>query len=122
MHKLNKEVGSYGESIAENHLRKLGYRILDKNFRCALGEIDIIAKEMNYIVFIEVKSRYGTIYGSPREAVNYNKIRKIYKTAETYILKKKLNNFNFRFDVIEIILNHEDNVYSIRHIEDAFQV
>lgn len=123
MHSFNKDIGSLGENIAFNYLNDSGYIILEKNFRCKLGEIDIIAKDGNYIVFVEVKTRSGSIYGSPCESVNFRKQNKIYKIAQLYIMKKHLmKKFNFRFDVIEIILNHRDNNYSIKLIKDAFQI
>lgn len=122
MHSYNKEIGNIGESIAENYLIKNGYIILDKNFSCKIGEIDIIAKDNNIINFVEVKSRYGDLYGSPGESVTFKKQYKIYKTAQLYILKKKLNRFYFRFDVIEIAFNTFNDDYSIKLIKDAFQI
>ncbi|MBV7271977.1 YraN family protein [Clostridium thailandense] len=122
MHSFNKDIGSLGEDIAETYLKQVGYTVLDRNFRCKIGEIDIIGKDGDYICFIEVKTRYGSIYGNPCEAVSYSKQRKIYKTAESYIMRKKLFKFNFRFDVIEIILNNSNNAPSIRLIKDAFQM
>lgn len=122
MHSFNKDIGSLGEDIAENYLKNMGYIILDRNYRSKLGEIDIIGKDGDYIAFIEAKTRYGTIYGTPAEAVTYSKQYKIYKTAQLYILKKKLHKFNFRFDVIEVILNTKDNEHSVRLIKDAFQI
>lgn len=122
MYSYKKDIGNLGENIAENYLIDRGYIILDRNFRCKTGEIDIIAKDGIYISFIEVKTRYGTLYGTPGESVNYLKQYRIYKTAQMYILKKRLNNFNFRFDVIEVILNHINNDFSIKLIKDAFQI
>jgi putative endonuclease len=122
MHSFNKDIGSLGEEIAENYLKHVGYIVLERNFRCKIGEIDIIGKDGDYICFIEVKTRYGVIYGSPCESVTYLKQHKIYRTAELYIMRKKLFKFNFRFDVIEIILNNSNNTPSIRLIKDAFQI
>jgi putative endonuclease len=119
---LNKSIGSHGENIAEKHLKEMGYIILERNFKCKIGEIDIIAKDKSYICFIEVKTRYGSFYGSPGESVTKLKQYKIYRTAQSYIVKKKLHKFNFRFDVIEIILNSNDDNYSIKLIKDAFQI
>ncbi|MBE6068235.1 MAG: YraN family protein [Clostridium lundense] len=122
MYSYKKDIGNLGENIAENYLIDRGYIILDRNFRSKTGEIDIIAKDGDYISFIEVKTRYGTLYGTPGESVNYLKQYRIYKTAQMYILKKRLNKFNFRFDVIEVILNHLNNDFSIKLIKDAFQI
>lgn len=122
MKAFNKDIGALGEDISENHLKNLGYKILEKNFRCKYGEIDLIAVNKNYICFVEVKTRYGTNFGMPSEAVNYSKQKKIYKTAQVYILKKNIINSNFRFDVIEVFLNSANNDFLINHIENAFQL
>ena len=122
MHSFNKDIGSLGEDIAKNYLNQIGYTVLERNFRCKVGEIDIIGKDGDYICFIEVKSRYGKLYGNPCESVNYSKRLKIYKAANIYIMRKKLFKFNFRFDVIEIIFNTYNDVPSIKLIKDAFQI
>ncbi|MGE5629392.1 MAG: YraN family protein [Solirubrobacterales bacterium] len=114
-----QDIGKIGEAVSEEYLIKSGYIILDKNYRCKIGEIDIIAKNMNHICFIEVKTRKNKIYGRPCEAVNYIKQKKILKSAQMYILKNKLFECSFRFDVIEVLIF--DNKYSINHIENAFQ-
>lgn len=121
MKSLNRSIGSYGEAIAEDYLKSIGYVILEKNFVCKIGEIDLIAKDKNFISFIEVKTRYGNLYGSPGESITTLKQHKIYKTAQTYILKKKLYKSNFRFDVIEITLNNKNSPY-IKLIKDAFRI
>ncbi|MCY6483965.1 YraN family protein [Clostridium aestuarii] len=120
---FNVSIGSYGENLAENHLKSLGYKIIDRNFTCKIAEIDLIAIDLktNYISFVEVKSRYSSSYGYPCEAVTTKKIIKIRKAAQLYIMKNKLfNNYNFRFDVIEVFLNHNNNNYSINFIKNAF--
>lgn len=122
MHKKNKPIGNYGEELARKHLEKSGYTILYRNFKCKTGEIDIIAKKYSTITFVEVKSRYNTFYGNPCEAVNYKKKLKIYKAAQFYITKNSLTNFDFRFDVIEIIFNYINNTNTLNHIENAFQI
>ncbi|MFL0246961.1 YraN family protein [Candidatus Clostridium stratigraminis] len=122
MHECNRKIGTLGELLAEKYIKKQGYIIIEKNFSCKIGEIDIIGKDKEHIAFIEVKSRYNTDYGRPAEAVNYNKKRKLYKAAEFYIMKNKLYNFSFRFDVIEILLKLDSNTYELRLIKDAFQI
>lgn len=122
MKTFNKDIGKLGEDIAETHLKNLGYVILDKNFRCKCGEIDLIAVNSGYICFVEVKTRYGTKFGTPAESVNYFKQKKISKTAEVYISFKKIADSNFRFDVIEVMLNNNNNEFLVNHIEDAFQL
>lgn len=122
MKNQNKETGNTGESIAELYLSSAGYKILERNFRCRTGEIDIIGKDGKFICFIEVKTRKSTKYGLPCESVNYKKQSKIYKTANVYALKNKLHNINFRFDVVEILLNTYKNTHRIKLIKNAFQL
>lgn len=110
----NKEKGNIGESLAAFYLRLHFYKILERNFRAKTGEIDIIAKKNNYIIFTEVKYRKTTSKGYPREAVTEFKKRQIKKTAEIYLLKHNLTEANVRFDVIEILGK------KIEHIKDAF--
>lgn len=116
----NKTIGAFGEELAENYLKQLGCKIVDKNFKCKIGEIDIIAKDNDYIVFIEVKTRYSDRYGLPCEAVTPHKQYKIYKTAQFYIMVNKLHSFNFRFDVMEVILNYQSDNNYVRLIKNAF--
>lgn len=122
MHSYNKTIGSFGENLAENYLINNGYKILNKNFSTKIGEIDIIAKDEEYICFIEVKTRFSSYYGLPCEAVNKSKQKKIIKNAKMFILKNKLFNSNFRFDVVEVILNYNNNSHNIKIIKNAFQL
>jgi len=122
MKTFNKDIGSLGENISESYLKKLGYKILEKNFSCKCGEIDLIARSKEYICFIEVKTRYATNFGIPAEAVIFSKQHKIHKTAQVYILRKNIIDSDFRFDVMEVLLNHENNDFLVNHIQDAFQL
>ena len=122
MKSFNKDIGALGEDISENHLKNVGYKILDRNFRCKCGEIDLITIHKGYVVFIEVKTRYGINFGIPAESVTISKQRKIYKTAQVYILKRIIIDTDFRFDVIEVLLNSSNNDFLVNHIEDAFQL
>lgn len=122
MYHYNKEIGAYGETLAANYLTDLGYKLLERNYKCKIGEIDIICLDKDYIVFIEVKTRYTNHYGVPSESVNVKKQFKILKTAQNYILKEKLFNSNFRFDVIEVLLNPDNEKPFINLLKDAFQI
>lgn len=112
---MNKRsVGNIGEKMALAYLRKQGYELVKKNYRCPYGEIDIIARHQNTLVFIEVKYRRSTAYGYPMEAVNGYKQQKIYKTALWFISSEQIEGA-FRFDVISILGD------DINHIVNAFQ-
>ncbi|MCX4360421.1 YraN family protein [Mucispirillum schaedleri] len=107
--------GKDGEEKACNYLKSKKYKILEKNYRCLYGEIDIIAKYNNTLVIIEVKYRKSAKFGKGYEAVNYTKQQKIIKTLQYYINEKNVK-MPVRFDVISI----DDN--EITHIENAFGV
>jgi putative endonuclease len=110
--------GKDGEQIAVAYLKKKGYRICETNFRCPLGEIDIIAREKDELVFIEVKTRKSSQLGYPEQAVGARKQKKLSQLALWYLQKKKLADANARFDVIAITLLPEEN--EIKLIKNAF--
>ncbi|MBD7910435.1 YraN family protein [Clostridium cibarium] len=120
MFKDNKHIGNYGEDLATKFLQSKNHLILERNFRTARGEIDIISKIEDILIFTEVKTRYNKNYGFPSESINYFKVSTIKFIASYFIQKKKLYNLNIRFDVIEIYLNYYDENYRVNHIENAF--
>ena len=113
----NKILGNEGEEEATQYLIKNGYKIIERKFLCKRGEIDIIAKDKNTIVFIEVKTRKSIKYGLPAEAVDENKQKHIYKAAEYYLYKNKLEKEYVRIDVIEIY--YKNDICKINHIKKA---
>ena len=112
-------VGKYGEDLACKYLEKNNYNILDRNFSCMQGEIDIIAydKKSKEIAFIEVKSRTNFNYGFPSEAVDKRKQKHILNSARYYMYVKRLDNTFVRIDVIEIVFHNEQ--YKLNHIKNA---
>jgi putative endonuclease len=116
-----KEIGKIGEEIASKHIIDRGYVVLERNYRTRYGELDIIAKENNYLVFIEVKARKGTEFGYPREAVDWYKQSRIKNIASLYIAKKKLHNSKIRFDVVEVVLDEKNRAKSVVIIKNAFE-
>lgn len=100
------------EAIACNYLQQKGYTIVAKNYSNTLGEIDIICKKDDLLVFVEVKYRVSAKFGRPIEAITPHKLMKIRQTATLYLKQHRLLEANIRFDAIEI-LNDE-----IRHIEN----
>ncbi len=109
-------MGRNGEDIACQYLKRANYTILERNFRCRSGEIDIVALDGEYIVFIEVKYRKDNSFGYPRESVNYYKQRNISRVASYYLLIKNAYDQNCRFDVVEIIGE------SVELIQNAFSL
>ena len=113
----NKQVyGLTGEELAYKYLKKHGYKILERNYRCPIGELDMIAMHNGELVFVEVKSRNSLAYGRPCEAVDWAKQQKIQRLAEYYINYKRWFNLNVRFDVVEV-LGDEINL-----IQNAWEV
>lgn len=115
----NKKLGAVGENSAANFLIKNKYEIINRNYKTKFGEIDIIASNNEYIIFVEVKARTGTQYGLPCQAVNFKKQNVIGRVASMYLAQNKLSNQSCRFDVIEVLV--ENGKTSINHIKDAFQ-
>ena len=114
--------GHRGEAVAAKQMEKMGYEILERNFHALKGEIDIIAKKDNYIVFTEVKYRNNEEMGTPAEAVNHWKQQHIIRAAKVYMAQNCLveEGYDFRFDVAEV-LNNDGKTY-FRYTEDAFQL
>lgn len=101
---MNKrEIGTQKERLAAEYLRSQGMQILEQNFRCRMGEIDVIAIDGDALVFAEVKYRRNDRYGSPLEAVNFRKQNTIRKVAEYYLLCRHVEHMPVRFDVIGIL-------------------
>ena len=107
-------MGRRGERVAVKFLTKEGYKILEKNFKTHIGEIDIIAEDEQTLCFIEVKTRSSDNFGAPSEAVTLKKQEKYYKVASEYLVRKGRMDSVCRFDVVEI----EDG--KINLIKDAF--
>lgn len=121
------KIGQIGEKIATRYLEKKGYKILEKNFsyytqgRKKLGEIDIIAKDKNTIVFVEVKSEnilYKNFF-DPTDKVNFLKLRRIQKVGEIWLSKNRLQNQPFRIDILTILLDFQKRKAKVLHLENA---
>jgi len=120
---LNKpqRLGQKGEELATLFLQQKDYRIIIRNYRCKIGEIDIIASDEKTLVFIEVKTRSSHSFGSPTMAVTTKKQRQISRTAENYLAQNHLFDTSARFDVIGITLP-ADGKTEIDHIKNAFEL
>jgi len=117
----NALVGNRGEELAAAFLERNGYAIVERNFRCKGGEVDIVAKDGNTLVFIEVKSRKTLTYGVPQLAVTPFKQRQISKAALTWLARNHKHDSPARFDVIAILLN-SNYLHQIEHIKNAFDL
>jgi putative endonuclease len=112
----NKEMGIRGEQIAVKYLLSQGYVILERNYRSRQGEIDIVSKHNNTIIFVEVKTRSSLAYGRPVESINHKKIKHLQYTAQGYMQWKNLNNCACRFDAIEVVIGSLGIKPKINHI------
>ena len=112
-----QKTGTEGESRAAEHLRNLGYEVLETNWRLGQEEIDIIARDKDFLVVAEVKTRSTNYFGEPEAFVNKQKQRHLIKAAGAYIDKHNLN-LEVRFDIVSV-LKSGDN-YKVQHIPNAF--
>ena len=112
--------GKRGEALAADYLTDAGYRIIERNYRCHFGEIDIVAEEGETLVFIEVKSRRSEAYGDPQLAVGHEKQKKISRIAMHYLEEKRLRHRPARFDVVAVKLLSSG--HKIELIRNAFEL
>lgn len=112
-----KTLGNKGEELASDFLIEKGYKIIDRNFRSANGEIDIIAIDKKEIVFVEVKTRRNMLYGEAIEAITPIKKKHILNTAKFYLYKNNLRKVPIRFDIVEVYIYKENQ--SINHIKNV---
>ena len=118
---ISHEIGRLGERACVEYLEQENNKIVTKNYRTRLGEIDIITRDLksNELVFIEVKTRTNSEFGDPIDSIDKKKILNIYKSAQLYILKNKLENENIRLDIMEVFM-YNMKVYRINHIKNIY--
>jgi putative endonuclease len=112
--------GREGERVAERFLKKKGYAVVERNYRCRGGEVDLIALDRRVIVFVEVKTRTDHEFGNPLEAVEPRKQRRMIHAARFFLHEKKLHQRDARFDVVGISWPGDDPV--VEHVQNAFDV
>ena len=114
--KSTRSKGTKGEEIVRDYLKKQGMKILEKNFRVKIGEIDIIAKERNTLVFVEVKSATNVNFGNPLYWVTPKKQKRIIRVSQWYLMNKGLQNTSIRYDVVSVNPDRK-----VCHVRDAFR-
>lgn len=112
-------LGRKGEQMAADALRERGYRIVEHNFRCRYGEIDLIAEEREDLVFVEVKTRRGNAFGLPEEAVTLTKRRKLAQVASYYLDLHAESDRSWRIDVVAIDFNQDGKFREVRVYQHA---
>ncbi len=120
MTKERLDLGKAGEDIAFKRIKKLGYKCIERNYKCTLGEIDLIARHGDCLVFIEIKTRKGRDTGYAKEAVNLRKMRQISKTALNYMKENDCYDTKSRFDVVAVSINNGKP--DIEVIQNAFEL
>jgi putative endonuclease len=116
--KTGRTLGTSGEGVAVDYLKKRGYKIVERNFRFDRAEVDVIAKDRDVLVFVEVKTRRGGSLGEPEDAITFRKRDQIRKAAEGYLFEHQLAEAECRFDVITIKRSGKDSTVS--HFRDVF--
>ena len=122
MEKYRQAIGQLGENKAKNYLKRRGYQILESNYRTKAGDIDLIAKDQECLVFVEVKTRTSDQYGSPAEAVSFYKQQHMINSAK-YYLARHGGDCECRFDVIEVYLSSGKWIQfaKINHLKNVLQ-
>ena len=120
MEEGRRRLGKRGEDVAARYLRRKGYKIVERNFRCTLGEMDIVAFDGDTLCFIEVKTVSGKSYGPPEMAVDIKKQRKLSRVALAFLGQNGLNDTKARFDVVAITLSSGEERLDL--LKDAFEL
>ncbi len=113
-----KSIGRLGEELAERFLQRKGYTIIEKNFHTRFGEIDIVARQNSAFIFVEVKTRTSTFFGSPEESITPYKQERWKKSVWVYCQTKNLHHKHLQFDVIAILLNRATRTATLRHFKN----
>ena len=113
-------LGRAGEAAAEDYLRQLGYTVIARNYRCRSGEVDLVATDDTTLVFVEVKTRSGKTFGSPLEAVDARKQRRLAAAAQHFLVTQRCGGRLARFDVIGVLWR--GGVPELEHVPNAFEL
>jgi putative endonuclease len=116
--RTSNTVGRYGEDLAARYLSTHGFAVLERNWRCELGEIDIVAREGDTLVVCEVKTRRGLNYGSPAESITYRKLATLRKLADRWLKTHELRPAEIRIDIISVLFDR-NTPPSVDHVRGA---
>ena len=121
MAKTRVDLGRRGERLAEQKLAAAGYAIVARNYRCAAGEVDLIARQAGTLVFVEVRTRRGAAFGTPEESITPRKRKHLIATAQTYLQENELTEAAWRIDVVAVELSARGELQRVDLIENAIQ-
>lgn len=116
------QLGQRGEAMARRFLQKRGYSILESNYRCPYGEIDIVARDRDQTVFVEVRTRLSTAYGTPEESLTPTKQRHMLATSQEYLQRHEMGEADCRIDLVSIRLGAGSREPRIDHLQHAVQL
>ena len=114
-------LGSTGEKLARQYLEQTGYRILETNFRCRWGEVDIIAQQDGLLLFVEVKTRRSATFGIPEESITKAKTQRLIAAAETYLDQSQAADSHWRIDLISVEMDRSGKLMPLRHLQNAVE-
>lgn len=114
-----RRLGQWGENYAASHLEANGYHIIERNWRCREGEVDLVARDGETLVFVEVKTRRGDAYGTPEEALTPRKAEKLLALGQQYVYEHALDNVNWRIDLVAVELDPQGRLLRCNHIPHA---
>ena len=114
-------LGSSGERLAQEYLGGAGYEILETNYRCQWGEVDIITRDGDSLVFVEVRTRRSTSFGTPEESITKEKAQRLIATAETYLDEHQSSAAQWRIDFISVEMDHRGRLKPLRHVKNAVE-
>jgi putative endonuclease len=117
-----KKIGDTGERLASSFLKKKGYRILETNYRCPRGEIDIVARQKECLVFVEVRTKTNLTFGSPEESITLTKMKHLESVANYYLQNHDNLPNSWRLDLIALELEPDGKLRRIEYIENAFEI
>ncbi|MEO6881619.1 MAG: YraN family protein [Mycobacteriaceae bacterium] len=120
MGNVRAALGAWGEQVAVDHLRAQGLVLLDRNWRCRDGEIDIVVTDGTTVVFVEVKTRSGTGFGRPEEAVTHRKLSRLRRLAQRWLAEHRLGWVEVRFDVVAVLADRRTGVSELEHLVGVF--
>jgi putative endonuclease len=118
--RARQALGRRGEAAARDHLARHGVRILAENYACAAGEIDLVGREGETLVFVEVKTRTTQAFGAPQLAVHWQKQQQIVRAAQWFLSERRLGDVACRFDVLAVSFLDEEAPPRIQWVRDAF--
>jgi putative endonuclease len=119
MTKVRRAVGAHGERLAERHLAEQGLVVLSRNWRCSDGEIDLVLRDGDDVVFCEVKTRRSTLFGTPAEAIGVDKVHRLRRLANRWLAESAVRPREIRFDVVEVLLRPPEPA-RVEHTRAAF--